>query len=90
MGDERTLYESEAQRTTAEVIEFLEQLARWLGDGRLGFERDGETVWIAVPEEVELEIELEEEDAGTNLVKRSLEIEIMWMEARVGGADEEE
>lgn len=90
MGDERTLYESEAQRTTAEVIEFLEQLARWLGDQRLGFDRDGETMWIEVPDEVELEIELEEEDAGTNLVKRSLEIEITWMEARAGGAEEEE
>ena len=90
MGDERTLYESESHRTTAEVIDFLQQLARWLGDRRLGFDRDGETIWIAVPEEVELEIELEEEDEGDRWVKRSLEIELVWLEERVGGSAEEE
>ena len=90
MGDERTLYESESHRTTAEVIDFLQQLARWLGDRRLGLDRDGETMWMAVPDEVELEIELEEENEGDRWVKRSLEIEITWMEERVGGSVEEE
>jgi amphi-Trp domain-containing protein len=90
MGDERTLYESESHRTMAEVIDFLQQLAGWLGERRLGFDRDGKTIWIAVPEEVELEIELEEEDEGDRWVKRSLEIELTWLEERVGSSAEEE
>lgn len=82
MGDERTLYESESRRSIEEVIEFLQQLTHWLGDRRLTFEDGERTVVIEIPEEVELEIEIEEEDEGKKRVKRSLEIEIEWVEDR--------
>jgi len=92
MSDERNLYESETRRTTAEVIEFLQQLAQWLGDRRLAFDAKGGVVEMTIPDEVMLEIEIDEEDEGEGMVKRTLEIEIEWLEA--GGArmiaDEEE
>lgn len=79
MGDERTLYESEARRSLPEVSDFLRQLAHWLGNGQLSFPKGEERITIEIPHDVELEIELEEEDEGDGLVKRSLEIEIEWI-----------
>lgn len=82
MSDERNLYESETRRTTAEVVDFLQQLAQWLGDRRLAFDTKGGVVEMTIPDEVMLEIEIDEEDEGREFVKRSLEIEIEWLEAR--------
>lgn len=90
MGDERTLYESESRRSIDEVIDFLQQLTQWLGDRRLTFEDGERTVVIEIPEEVELEIEIEEEDKGKKRVKRSLEIEIEWIEDRAAASAVEE
>lgn len=89
MGDERTLYESETKRTIPEVIDFLQQLTQWLGDRRLVFHRDGEEVVIEIPDDVVLEIEIEEEAKGKKRVKRSLEIEIEWTENRGAVAEAE-
>ena len=85
MGEERTLYESETERTIPEVIAFLQELTHWLGDGRLLIDRGEETVVIDIPDEVVLEIEIEEEYEGKQRVKRSLEIEIEWVEEKAGG-----
>jgi amphi-Trp domain-containing protein len=85
MGDEKTLYKSESERSVGEVVDFLQQLAQWVSERRLTYERGDETVVIEIPENVSLEIEIEEEDAGKKRVKRSLEIEIEWVEEKVGG-----
>ena len=82
MSDEKNLYESETRRTTAEVIDFLQQLVQWLGDRRLAFDDNGGVVEMTSPDEVVLEIEIDEEDEGKEYVKRTLEIEIEWLEAR--------
>jgi|GEM_PF-6221669 len=82
MSDEKNLYESETRRTTAEVIDFLQQLVQWLGDRRLAFDDNGGVVEMTIPDEVVLEIEIDEEDEGKEYVKRTLEIEIEWLEAR--------
>ena len=37
---------------------------------------------MTIPDEVVLEIEIDEEDEGKEYVKRTLEIEIEWLEAR--------
>ena len=86
MGEEKTLYESESSRTLSEVISFLQQLAQWLGDGRIAFDDGQETVVITIPNDVTLEIEIEEEAEGDNQVKRSLEIEIEWIEEKTRSA----
>lgn len=82
MGEEKTLYESETNRTVPEVIEFLKQLSHWLGDRRLTFDDGEQTVEINIPDDVVLEIEIEEEEEDNNRVKRKLEIEIEWVEER--------
>lgn len=87
MGDERTLYESEARRSLPEVIDFLQHLAQWLGNGRISFPKGDGRITIEIPHDVELEIELEEEDEGDGLVKRSLEIEIEWIAEKAMDAE---
>lgn len=89
MGEEKTIYESETRRTRGEVIDFLQQLAKWLGDGRIGVDHGDETTIIEIPDEVTLEIEIEDEDAGEGQIKRSLEVELEWTIA-APAADEEE
>lgn len=86
MGEERTLYESESRRSTAEVVDFLQQLAHWLDDRQIAFDDGDETVVITIPDDVVLEIEIEEEDEGDGRVKRSLEVEIEWIEEKAGSA----
>lgn len=80
MSEERTIYESETKRSLPEVVDFLQQLAQWLGEGQLTVDKGGETMVIDIPSNVVLEIEIEEEDDGAGQVKRSLEIEIEWTE----------
>jgi len=89
MGEERTLYESETERTIPEVMAFLQELTHWLKERRFLIDRGEETVVIEIPEDVVLEIEIEEEYEGENRVKRSLEIEIEWVEEKAGGGEEE-
>lgn len=86
MGDERTLYESESRRSVSEVVDFLRQLAHWLGDRQIAFDDGDETIVITIPDDVVLEIEIEEEDEGGGRVKRSLEIEIEWMEEKAASS----
>ncbi len=80
MADEKTLYESENERSVDEVVDFLQQLAQWLSERRLSFEQDGQTTFLEIPERLMLEIEIEEEE-GDDGLKRSLEIEIEWLTA---------
>jgi amphi-Trp domain-containing protein len=80
------LYESEARRAIPEVIDFLHQLAYWLGNRQISFPRGQERIVIEIPDDVELEIEIEEEDEGKGKVKRSLEIEIEWIEEKAAPA----
>lgn len=86
MGEERTLYDSETERTIPEVMAFLQELMHWLGDRRFIIDRGEETIVIEIPDEVVLEIEIEEEFEGENRVKRSLEIEIEWVEEKEADA----
>lgn len=92
MGEERTLYESETKRSIPEVVDFLQQFAQWISEQQLTVDQGEGTLVVDIPDNVVLEIEIEEEDDGTGQVKRSVEIEIEWSEERevTAAADEEE
>lgn len=80
MGREKVLYKSEMPRTLAEVSDFLRQLAQWLEGRRIAFGEGEQQTVIEIPEQVVLEIKIEEEGGGLKRLKRSLEVEIEWME----------
>lgn len=77
--DEMTLFESEEEKTRADVGAFLHELADEIAEGRVTLNYGNKEIVLRLPEDVLLEVEVEEEtsDEGT---QRSLEIEIEWLE----------
>lgn len=76
---EVTLFECEGEKTRADVCAFLHELADEIADGRVTLDYGNKEIVLRLPEDVLLEVEVEEEtaDEGT---QRSLEIEIEWLE----------
>ncbi len=83
MSKEKVLYKSETPRTLAEVSDFLRQLAQWLEGRRIAFGDGEQQMVIEIPEQVVLEIKVEEEGGGRKRMKRSLEVEIEWVEGEM-------
>ncbi len=82
MGREITVYESETKRTVSEVVDFLKQFAQWVGDQQLTVDQGDGKLVVDIPDNVVLEIKIEDEEEGVGKVKRSVEVEIEWIEER--------
>ncbi|OAQ21458.1 amphi-Trp domain-containing protein [Thermosulfurimonas dismutans] len=79
MAEKKVLFKSEEPKDRASVVAFLRDLVNRLEQGKFTFKRGAEEVSIEIPEQVVLEIKVEEKTKpGKN--KRSLEIEIEWNE----------
>lgn len=83
MAEETVLFESEERKQLSEVAEFLRQLADRLDQHEVTLRQGEEELTLSVPDQVELEIKVEEE-AKRKGTERSLEIEIEWMEGEGG------
>lgn len=83
MAEETVLFESEERKQLSEVAEFLRQLADRLDQHEVTLRQGEEELTLSVPDQVELEIKVEEEAKRTG-TERSLEIEIEWMEGEGG------
>lgn len=77
MSKEKRLFKSEEPRTRAETAEFLRQLAGKLDEGQVILRHGTEELTLALPHNVVLEIQVEEEQKSRGL-QHSLEIEISW------------
>ena len=78
MGIEKLLFKSEEKKTVWEVAVILRTIAEKLEQGRIQLKRAGKECSISVPSELVLEIKVEEK--VKHRVKRSLDIEIEWVE----------
>jgi amphi-Trp domain-containing protein len=79
MGRETVLFRSEERKDLQEVSSFLRQLADKLDQNRVILRRGAEEVTLEVPHVVVLELKVEEE-TKKGRPKRTLEIEIEWVE----------
>ena len=79
MGREETLVESEKEKDTKDVAEFLRSLADSLDNNKITLKKGDDEVEVEVPSSLEMEIELEEE-AKKSGIKHELEIELEWYE----------
>lgn len=61
------------------MVAFLRDLVNRLEQGKITFKRGEEELFIEIPEQVVLEIKVEEK-TKPGKIKRSLEIEIEWNE----------
>jgi amphi-Trp domain-containing protein len=86
MGKEVVLFESEERKDLASVVAFLHQLADKLAENQVILRQGSEEIVVDVPNNVVLELKVEEEDKKGKM-KRTLEVEIEWMEGdEAGGA----
>jgi len=74
---EETLYEEEAPRKRRRIASFFQRLARRMRRGETVPIDEAQNVAVEIPDEPELEVELEREDETV-----SLELELEWEDAR--------
>jgi len=84
MGKEIVLFESEERKDLAGVVAFLHQLADKLAENQIILRQGSEEIVIDVPDNVVLELKVEEEDKKGK-IKRTLEVEIEWIEGDESG-----
>jgi len=84
MGKEIVLFKSEERKDLASVVAFLHQLADKLAENRVILRQGSEEIVIDVPDNVVLELKVEEEEKKGK-VKRTLEVEIEWIDGDDSG-----
>ena len=80
MGKETRLFKSEEPKSRAQVGEFLRQIADKLDNGEVVLRRGSEELTLTIPENLVLEIQVEDEDKKQKGIQHSLEIEIKWFD----------
>ncbi|NPV08715.1 MAG: amphi-Trp domain-containing protein [Anaerolineae bacterium] len=84
MSKEVVLFKSEERKERQSLAAFLHQLADKIAQGEVALHRGSEQISLRLPGSVVLEIKVEEE-AERGKPKRSLEIEIEWVEGEEPG-----
>lgn len=77
MGIESILFKSEEKKQKAEVANILRTIADKLDNGSMILKQDASEIELEFPEQMVLELKVEEEK-GKRL-KKSLEIELEWI-----------
>jgi len=84
MGREQILFKSEEKKSISEIASVLRQIADKVEQGTLTLGRNKDTLTLVFPQNMTLEIKVEEEEKRN--LRRSLEIEMEWV---VGGVEQE-
>lgn len=80
MARETRLFKSEEPKKRAEVSEFLQQIAQRIANGEVILRQGAEELVLQIPENLILEVQVEDEDKKTKGIQHSLEIEIKWFD----------
>ena len=84
MGKEIVLFKSEERKDLASVVAFLHQLADKFAGNQVVLRQGTEEIVIDIPNNVVIELKVEEEDKKGK-AKRTLEVEIEWIEGDESG-----
>jgi len=79
---ETVLFKSEQKMARSDVTAALRTIADKLDSGQLVLSMGEDQVSLEIPENVTLELKAEEEAGRRDETKKSLEIEIEWMEGQ--------
>jgi amphi-Trp domain-containing protein len=92
MEDEATVFEFERRGERHAVATFLRDLADGIERGRVDLSHGGETLVVDVPDNLDLEVEVELEDEGEEGLESSIEVEITWRDGgrQVGEEEDDE
>lgn len=80
MGRETRLFKSEERRSRSEVSQFLHQIADKIENGQVVLRQGQEELTLAIPTNLILEVQVEDEDKKTKGIQHSLEIELKWFD----------
>ena len=75
---ENVILKSEEKKTRSEVVEFLKEIAQKIDTGVVKLVQGEENVELTIPENVTLEIKVEEKIKQDKPVKMQLEVELEW------------
>ena len=78
MGAEKILFKSEEKKTAAEAAAVLRTIAERLEQGHIQLKQAGNECSLSIPSNLVLEIKVEEK--LKRRVRKSLEIELEWLE----------
>jgi len=78
MGRETRLFKTEERKTRSDAGDFLHQLADKILKGQVVLSRGEEEITLQLPNNIILEIQVEDEDKGSKGIQHSLEVEIKW------------
>ena len=78
MAKEIRLFKSKERKTRSMVSAFLRQIADKFETGQVVLRQGSEELTLEIPENLILELQVEDEDKRRKGVEHSLEIEIKW------------
>jgi amphi-Trp domain-containing protein len=84
MAKEQKIFKSEERKSLADVSDFLHQLADRVAQGQIVLRQGEEELLIQLPQDVVLEVEVEEKMTEGRATKRKLELELEWYEGDAG------
>ena len=85
MGRETRLFKSEEPKNRAEVGQFLTQIAGKITSGEVILRQGQDELVLQMPQNLVLEVQVEDEDKGAKGTQHSLEIEIKWFDGDAQG-----
>ena len=85
MGKETRLFKSEERMNRTAVSAFLHQLADKLDEGQVVLRQGNEELSLQLPQNLILEIQVEDEDKKRKGIQHSLEVEIKWFDKDAPG-----
>ena len=80
MGREKRLFKSEERKNRVDVSNFLHQLADKISNGKVVLSQGADELTLQLPQNLILEVQVEDEEKGTKGIQHSLEIEIKWFD----------
>jgi amphi-Trp domain-containing protein len=88
MGKETRLFKSEERKSRADLSAFVHQLADKISEGQVVLRQGQEEITLQLPQSLNLELQVEDEDKGTKGIQHSLEVEIKWFDDEQEGSME--
>jgi len=82
MGQETVLFSSKEPKTRGEVCSFLRDLADRIESGRVTLRQGESEIVLDLPDEVVLELKVEDEDKRRKGTQHSLEVELKWYDGQ--------
>ena len=86
MGRETKLFKSQERKSRTDVSHFLHQLADKISEGKVILSQGAQEMVLELPQNLILELQVEDEEKGRKGIQHSLEVEIKWFDNDQGGS----